>query len=150
MLNKLVRHKWRFVFFVLFVFGLAAVRAFEKHLFYDPFISFFKKEFYAEELPHANTIWLSISMLFRYSLNSLLSLGIIYVLFKDWKLVRFSAFLFALFFVLAMSLFLGILVFSRNENLLPMFYARRFIIQPILVLLFVPAFYFQRKAAVSQ
>lgn len=149
MLNKVLRHKWRIFLFVLFVVGLASVRALESHLFYDPFISFFKKEFYGKELPYANTMWLSINMLFRYSLNSVLSLGIIYVLFKDWKLVRFSAVLFAFFFVLAMSLFLGILIFSRNENLLPMFYARRFIIQPIMVLLFVPAFYFQRKAIVS-
>ncbi|MFY7665522.1 exosortase F system-associated membrane protein [Flavobacterium sp.] len=150
MLNKLLQHKLRVLLFAVFVVLLAAVRAFENDLFYDPFIYFFKKDFYGKQLPHANTMLLSLSMLFRYSLNTLFSLGIIYALFKDWKLVRFSAILYGIFFLVAMFIFLAILVWTRNENLMPMFYARRFIIHPILVLLFVPAFYFQRNTIVKQ
>ncbi len=121
------------------------VRFYENVLFYDPFLVYFKGDFNNMPLPEFTAFRLILSLLFRYSLNMLISLGLIYVIFKDPVMLRFSFVLyFIAFVVLIVALFLVIKIYGSNNNLL-LFYIRRFIIQPIFVLLFIPAFYFQKR-----
>ncbi|MEY2869286.1 MAG: hypothetical protein RIR01_1769 [Bacteroidota bacterium] len=121
------------------------VRFYENVLFYDPFLAYFKGDFNNMPLPDFDSFRLILSLLFRYGLNMLISLGLIYVIFKDPVMLRFSFLLyFIAFVVLIVALFLVIKIYGSNNNLL-LFYIRRFIIQPIFVLLFIPAFYFQKR-----
>ncbi|MBF2082162.1 exosortase F system-associated protein, partial [Flavobacterium psychrophilum] len=51
-----------------------------------------------------------------------------------------------LFLVLLMIGFYIVLNFFDESQKTILFYIRRFIIQPIFILLFIPAFYFQKKS----
>ena len=131
------------VFSLLLCFVL--VRFYENILFYDPFLDYFKSDFNNLPLPEFDTFKLILNLLFRYSLNTGISLGLIYVIFKDSMMIRFSVLLYSIAFVLLLiTMFLVIHIYGSENNLL-LFYVRRFLIQPIFVLLFIPAFYFQKR-----
>jgi exosortase F-associated protein len=145
MLKILFAHKFKVVSILFFVLMLVLVRAYENSLFYDPFLEYFKKDFNNLPLPQYNPLYLVIGLAFRYGLNSLLSLGIIYSVFKDVNMIKFVSILYTLFFVFLMFSFFLIIYVYENQNNMMLFYIRRFLIQPIFVLLFIPAFYYQMK-----
>lgn len=130
---------------VLLIALFAVIRMFENQLFYDPFLDFFKSEFQLLPLPTFDGFRLFMSLFLRYLLNSIVSLAIIYVAFKEVELVKFSAVLYGIFYVILTIVFFSIIHFYGNTNNLLLFNIRRFLIQPIFVLLFVPAFYYQKK-----
>ena len=144
MLKKLNKHKFRISLLFLSLFGLIFIRSFESQLFYDPFLAFFKLEYQNKSLPEFDGISLFFGLFFRYSLNTLVSLGIIYLLFKQLPLVRFAMLLYTIFFVVLIVLFFGLLYFSNEPDYLILFYIRRFLIQPLFLVLFIPAFYYQQ------
>jgi exosortase F-associated protein len=136
--------KFKIVLLFLLVLLLACVRGFENQLFSDPFLNYFKENSTTMPLPSFDFFRLFIVLLLRYTLNTIFSLGIIYVLFKEIKMVKFASVLYVFFFILLISgFFLAIYIFDNHNSLL-LFYIRRFIIQPIFLLLFVPAFYYQK------
>ncbi|MEZ7504714.1 exosortase F system-associated protein [Flavobacterium sp. Arc2] len=137
-------HKLRIVLGLVFVVLLAVVRAYEYQLFYDPFLNYFKSDFNTLPLPSFDSFQLTMGLLFRYGLNTALSLGLIYVLFKDSGMIKFASMLYAFFFLVLVSLFYIIIYFYGAHNNLMLFYVRRFLIQPIFVILFIPAFYYQK------
>jgi exosortase F-associated protein len=145
MLQKLLNNKVRLVQFIFLVTLLVLVRAFEDQLFYDPFLDYFKNDFTNLPLPIFNSFRLFLGLLFRYGLNTVISLGVIYVLFKEIEMAKFATVLYSFFFLILIVAFFFIIYFSREHNNLVLFYVRRFLIQPIFVLLFVPAFYFQKQ-----
>ena len=120
---------------------LICVRVFETKLFYDPLLAFFKYE--SKVMPQYDSFKLFLGLFFRYMLNSAISVGILWLAFKDVQVVKLSVALFAgLFVLLAAALFI-VLGFDK-PNLLSVFYIRRFLIQPFLLILFLPAFYYQK------
>jgi exosortase F-associated protein len=145
MLQKLLNNKVKVLLVIIFVLLLACVRAFEDALFYDPFSEYFKSDYLNLAFPEFDAWQLLFGMAFRYFLNSILSLAIIYVLFSDLALTKFAAFLYVAFFVILIIGLLALLQFSDNSNNFMLFYVRRFLIQPVLLLLFVPAFYYQKQ-----
>ncbi|UOX35626.1 exosortase F system-associated protein [Flavobacterium sediminilitoris] len=120
------------------------IRTFERTLFYDPFLSFFKSEYHKKELPEFNTLKLFLNLLIRYTLNTILSLSILYLLFKQKKIVVFSSWLYFWLFVVLILIFFSILMFDAKPNYLMLFYVRRFLIQPLFLILFIPAFYYNK------
>jgi exosortase F-associated protein len=144
MLKILLTHKFRFILAILFVLSFVLIRFYEDKLFYDPFLNYFKSDFNALPLPVYNSFYLFIGLLFRYGLNTVLSLGLIFVLFKDVEIVKFTTFLYAFFFVVLIFSFYAIIYFYGEHNNLMLFYVRRFLIQPIFILFFIPAFYYQK------
>ena len=123
--------------------GLLAVRMFEDALFYDPLLEFFRSNYSERDLPAMDTMKLIIHIGFRFLLNTMGSLLILYVLFQKKSMVIFSAGLYVLFFIVLLLLFLLFLNISEQGSYMALFYLRRFLIQPVLLLLLVPAFYFQ-------
>lgn len=121
---------------------LVGVRFFQEQLFYDPLVAFFKQE--NKILPEYDTFRLFASLFFRYALNSAISLAIIWLFFKNRPILRLSAILYGVFFIVLIAAFF-IIIASEDVNLLLLFYIRRFIIQPLFLILFIPAFYYQRK-----
>ncbi|WP_414000211.1 exosortase F system-associated membrane protein [Flavobacterium sp. W1B] len=144
MLKILLKHKIRIVFGLFFILLFALVRAFEDYLFYDPFLSYFRSDFSGLSLPSYSPIKLFFGLLFRYSLNCLISIALIYALFKDVSMAKFALFLYLLFFLILIFCFYAIIYFYGETNNLMLFYVRRFLIQPLFALLFIPAFYYQK------
>jgi exosortase F-associated protein len=145
MLKTLFAHKFRVVSVLFFILLLVLVRVYENYLFYDPFLDYFKNDFNKLPLPDFNSFDLVLGLMYRYGLNTFFSLGIIYSVFKEIDMIKFVAFLYALFFILLIISFFLIIYFYGNQNNMMLFYVRRFLIQPIFVLLFLPAFYYQKK-----
>lgn len=144
MLQKILNNKLRLVQFLFLVVLLVLIRAFENQLFYDPFLDFFKKDFAKLRLPSFNSFQLFLGLLFRYTLNTALSLGIIYVLFKEVMMVKFAFVLYYFLFMILIVSFFYIIFFTRENHNWILFYIRRFLIQPVFLLLFVPGFYYQK------
>ena len=142
MLNNLKENKFKIFIAVVVVLGFALIRTFERKLFYDPFLQYFKADFHSSPYPEVETLKLFWSLFLRYFLNSALSLWLIFGLFKDRDIFKFSLFVYGLFLVLFLAGFYIILEYFPNGGWL-LFYVRRFLIQPILVLLFIPGFYYQ-------
>lgn len=143
MLSRLLlENKYKFFGAILVVLGLALIRMFELQLFYDPFLNYFQNDFKNLPYPQVDKLKLFGSLFFRYILNSILSLILIYVLFQNRDFLKFSTLLYSLFLLILIIAFFIVLDFFPTASWL-LFYVRRFIIQPILVLLFIPAFYYQ-------
>jgi exosortase F-associated protein len=53
--------------------------------------------------------------------------------------------LYLLFFIILVIAFIFILFYNGETNKMGLFYVRRFIIQPLFLLLFLPAFYYQKQ-----
>ncbi|TMM30038.1 exosortase F system-associated protein [Polaribacter aestuariivivens] len=129
---------------IILVLLLFVIRAFSEELFYDPLIEYFKNDYLYSKIPKIDVWHLMIDMLFRYILNSLVSLGIIWVLFERKDYLKFTGFfLMAAFTVLIIAFVLLLRNQFENGYLLP-FYIRRFIIHPLFLLLLLPAFYYQK------
>ena len=144
MLRELIKNKRRLFFIGLALLGLILVRAFEDDLFYDPFLSFFKTDYQNKQLPDLNYFLLFGNLLLRYALNTFFSLIIIRLLFNERNLMLFSGYLFIFLFVILVIVFFGLLHFSDQPDYLILFYIRRFLIQPLFLVLFIPAFYYQQ------
>ncbi len=135
----------KIVLVVILLVCLVAIRAFASSLFYDPLIAFFKTNHITEALPEMNIPKLLLNLSLRFWLNTVISLAILWVFFKKRDIVKLSAFLFGITFILLISVFYVLLKTSENESYMLLFYVRRFLIHPIFLLLLIPAFYFQRN-----
>jgi exosortase F-associated protein len=140
-----LNHQIRIAFAFLFVLFLVVIRAYEDVLFYDPFLNFFKGDCHNLPMPEIDNFKLFMGILFRYFLNSFLSLAIIYVLFKDIDALKFAAILYLIFFIILILAFFLVLSCFDEPSKMALFYIRRFLIQPIFLLLFLPAFYYQKR-----
>ena len=130
---------------ITLVMALVFIRIFENNIFYDPLIAYFKGNFNATPLPKMHQIKLFASLGFRYYLNSIISLGIIYLLFKNAKTTKLALLLYIVLGSILLISFVFILQFFFFFYKMNLFYIRRFIIQPLFLILFVPAFYYQTK-----
>ena len=124
---------------------LMLVRAYGSFLFYDPFIAYFRHDYLIAPIPEYDTLKLFLSLFLRYTLNTVISLLIIYLAFQKKGLVRFSVrFYTAAFIVLSVVYYLLLQIGFENGHLFG-FYVRRFLIHPVFVLILLPAFYYQKK-----
>jgi exosortase F-associated protein len=124
---------------------LISIRIFENQLFYDPFLDYFKGEYTNLPIPKIIVLKLFFSLGIRYYLNSVLSLGLLYLIFSESQMVKFSILLFMVLGSFLMISFFFTLNFFGEENKMLLFYIRRFLIQPIFILLFIPGFYYQKR-----
>jgi exosortase F-associated protein len=145
MLKKIWNHKIRVGSALIFVVFLALIRAYEDQLFYDPFLTYFKLNYYNLPLPEVDFLSLYANLTLRFVLNSLISLAIIFILFKDKDAIQFASFLYLLFYIILIIAFFGLLYYKGETDKMALFYIRRFLIQPLFLLLFLPAFYFQQQ-----
>jgi len=145
MLQKILNNKIHIIQLLFLILLLVLVRAFENQLFYDPFLNFFKQDFTAVPVPNINAFRLFLGLLFRYVLNSSVSLAIIYVLFAEIKMIKFAFVLYCFFFLFLIVLLFFIIYFTNENHIWLLFYVRRFLIQPIFLMLFIAGFYYQKQ-----
>jgi exosortase F-associated protein len=123
---------------------LIVIRGFAAELFYDPLIEYFQNNYLYKKMPDIDTGHLVGDMLLRYSLNSLISLGVIWLTFQRKAYVKFSVFFLMLAFIILIVAFVFLIRGSLESGYLLPFYIRRFIIHPLFLLLLLPAFYYQQ------
>lgn len=145
MLNKIYSQGIKLILAFGLLLCFVLVRFYESSLFYDPFLAYFKSNFNQMPLPDFETFRLVLSLVFRYGLNMLISLLLIYLIFKDRMMIRFSVLLYLIAFLFLITSFFLVIHFYGSQNNFLLFYIRRFLIQPLFVLLFIPAFYFQKR-----
>lgn len=145
MQKEIRRNRKTIVLVALAVLSLIFIRFLESNLFYDPFAFYFKNDYLSLPFPKFEGLTLFLSMTMRYAVNSALSLLIIFWLFKDWELTKFVAILYTIFFLFLIIAFFGLILYTDQYNNFILFYVRRFLIQPILLLLFIPAIFYQRR-----
>lgn len=141
----LIKSKRRLFWILLFISGLISIRAFERDWFYDPFLDFFKDNYQNQDLPKYEGMKLFFGLLLRYFLNSFFSVLIIQTLFRQKSITNLTILLLIIFFLILISVLFGLLLFSKQPDYLVLFYVRRFLIQPLFLMLFVPAFFYQKK-----
>ena len=129
---------------VLFLL-LVLIRVFEDQLFYDPYLQFFKNDYLYIDNPRREVFKLIVFTTFRYVLNTVISLGILYVIFKDKSVIKFSIIIYAIAYIILLVLFLYFVLNPKQEDYYLFFNIRRFLIQPILLILLLPAFYYNKK-----
>ena len=130
---------------ILCVALLVLIRAFESELFYDPLLAYFHGNFTALPIPSVDLGKLIGSAAFRFLLNSAASLLLLWSLFPQKGLFRLASMIYAVIFILLIIAFWMLMAFSPDSKL-AIFYVRRFLIQPILLLVLIPAFYFQVRS----
>jgi len=123
-------------------FLLILVRLFSYKMLYDPFIEYFKHDYLNQPIPEFNNYRLFFNMLTRYTINSIISLAIIWVAFERIQFIRFSVKFYVIAFIFLSFAFFTILNGELKQGYLLAFYLRRFIIHPLFVLILLPAFYF--------
>ncbi len=139
-------NKWlRYILATGLVFCLILVRRFENDLFYDPFLAYFKSDFYSIPFPEYNLGKIILHILFRYFLNSFLTILIIGLIFWKMKYVKYSAYILIAFLAILLPLYVYNIEteFKMGENI--GFYIRRFLIQPYLLLILIPAFFYHQQ-----
>lgn len=129
---------------LLGIVGLVSIRAAEEFLFYDPFLQFFHEANKSSAFPHFEWGPLILNHLFRFILNLIFSLLIVQAFFsrKDWTLQ--AALLITLAFAITFPLYLYCIYDHFEIGYLFSFYVRRFVIQPLIVLLIIPLFYYRK------
>ncbi|MDH3381293.1 MAG: exosortase F system-associated protein, partial [Flavobacteriaceae bacterium] len=120
-----MRRIFQILIIVILVAFLAIIRSFSTEIFYDPLTLFYKHDYLSSSLPDFDLIKLSINIVYRYTLNSIISLAIIYMLFKRKDFVYFSVWVFIIGFFVFIIPFYFFIENYEKENYLLLFYVRR-------------------------
>ncbi len=139
-------NRFRHVFAIAVVILLISVRLFEQEWFPEKFIDYFASGNYMKSSLPVLRFEDYFSIFLRYSVNSILSVILLQLLFKDARLT-----LWAVKFFIYSGVILGILFVLTVQWIRPVdyrivFYLRRMLIQPVGLFLLLPVFYFIREA----
>lgn len=132
------------ILIIIGIAGLIGVRFLEDRIFYDPFIAYFQ---------HLNTAtfpsfeWGKIiaHYLFRFALNLGFSLVVVQGFFGNKKWTKQAGILILIFFLITFPIYLYCIFSAFSWGELLAFYMRRFVIQPLILLLIIPMFYYRKK-----
>ncbi|MCA6066868.1 exosortase F system-associated protein [Chryseobacterium sp. RG1] len=127
------------------IFGLVSVRMLEDKLFYDPFLNYFHEAVKNIDFPSFEWGKLILGHFFRFILNLLFSCLIIQCLFKNKEWTVQGAILITIIFAITFPIYLYCIYDKFEIGYLFSFYMRRFVIQPLVLLLIVPLFYYRKQ-----
>ncbi len=127
------------------VCGLVGVRMIEDSIFYDPFLNYFHEANKNVIFPEFEWGKLIVSHIFRFVLNLFFSCIIIQFLFKNKEWTVQGAVLITIIFAITFPIYLYCIYDRFEIGYLFSFYMRRFVIQPLILLLIVPLFYYRKQ-----
>lgn len=127
------------------VVGLVSVRALEDKIFYDPFLNYFHEANKNLSFPPFEWGKLITGHLFRFILNLFFSCVIIHFIFKNKEWTIQGALLITIIFAITFPIYLYCIYDRFEIGYLFSFYMRRFVIQPLILLLIVPMFYYRKQ-----
>jgi exosortase F-associated protein len=125
--------------------GLVGVRMLEDKIFYDPFLSYFHEANKNSTFPEFEWLKLIVGHVFRFLLNLFFSCAIIHFLFKNKEWTVQGAILISIIFAITFPIYLYCIYVRFEIGYLFSFYMRRFVIQPLILLLIVPLFYYRKQ-----
>jgi exosortase F-associated protein len=131
------------IILILFLL-LVLIRYFEDQLFYDPYLLFFKNDYLYMDYPRREVFKLTAFTSLRYLLNSVISLGILYMAFKDKGIIKFSGLIYIASYFVLIIIFLFFVINPKQDDYYLFFNLRRFLIQPLILLILLPAFYYHK------
>jgi len=123
---------------------LVLIRYFEEDLFYDPYLEFFKNDYLYIDSPRRETAKLVFFTTLRFCVNTLISLALLYVVYKSKSIVKFSIIIYLFGYIFLLLAFLYFVINPRQEDYYLFFNIRRFLIQPIILIILLPAFYYHK------
>lgn len=129
---------------ILGIFGLIGVRALEDIIFYDPFLNYFHEANKRATFPDFDGLKLILNHLFRFFLNLFFSAMVVYFIFKNKKWTLQAIVLMGIVFVITFPIYLYCIYSKFEIGYLFSFYMRRFVIQPLILLLIIPLFYYRK------
>lgn len=130
---------------ILGIAGLMSVRILEDKLFYDPLLAYFHDSNENMKLPQVEWTKLIFGHLSRFVLNLIFSCVIIHFIFKNKQWTQQGALLIFIVFAITFPIYLFCIDNNFEIGYLFSFYMRRFVIQPLILLLIVPIFYYRKK-----
>ncbi|NVK53092.1 MAG: exosortase F system-associated protein [Flavobacteriaceae bacterium] len=139
-----MRRQLKYILIIGLVLLLFLIRAYEKKLFYDPLIVYFQNDYLYTTIPEINIWKLVVDLLFRFVLNSLITLAIIYLFFNEIKFVKFTGFFLMTSFIVLIVVFVVLLRAQFEQGYLFPFYIRRFLVHPLFLLILFPALYYYK------
>jgi exosortase F-associated protein len=127
------------------ILGLIGIRVLEGNLFYDPFLDYFHEA--RKNIPFPSFEWrkLIAGHLFRFVLNLFFSCLVIHFWFKNRQWTIQGALLILIIFLITFPIYLYCIYDRFDIGYLLSFYMRRFVIQPLILLLIIPMFYYRRQ-----
>ncbi len=131
---------------ILGIFGLIGVRMMEDRLFYDPFLDYFHLANKDAVFPDFVWFKLVLNYLFRFLLNLILSAVVVHFIFKNKQWTVQAMVLMLIVFAITFPLYLYAISTKFEIGYLFSFYMRRFVIQPLILLLIIPMFYYRKHA----
>ena len=135
---------YNWIFAILGILGLIGIRMVEGDLFYDPFLEYFHEA--NKQIAVPEFVWskLILNHLFRFLLNLICSAIILQAIFNNKKWTVQGIVLMILVFAITFPVYLYCLHTELEIGYLFTFYMRRFVIQPIILLLIIPLFYYRK------
>ncbi|WP_347922769.1 exosortase F system-associated protein [Pontimicrobium sp. SW4] len=138
-------HKWlKYILILVLVFLLALIRFFEDYLFYDPYLQFFENDYLYIDSPRRETLKLVLFTTLRYILNSIISISILFIAFKSKSVVKFATIIYVIAYLFLLAAFLYFVINPKQEDYYLFFNIRRFLIQPLILVVLLPAFYYNK------
>lgn len=129
--------------------GLIGVRGLEESLFYDPFLGYFHEANKNIEIPSFEWGKLILGHLFRFALNLFFSCLIIQGIFKNKQWTIQGAVMMMIVFAIALPIYFYCIYDQFGIGYLFSFYMRRFVIQPLIILLIIPMFYYRKQMMIK-
>ena len=141
---------YNWIFAILGILGLIGIRMVEGDLFYDPFLEYFHEA--NKQIAVPEFVWskLITNHLFRFLLNLICSAIILQAIFNNKKWTVQGIVLMILVFAITFPVYLYCLHTELEIGYLFTFYMRRFVIQPIILLLIIPLFYYRKMLLKSK
>lgn len=134
---------WFFV--IIGIFGLFSIRMLESQLFYDPFLHYFHEANKNALFPDFEGTKLVLNYLFRFLLNLFFSAVVVHFIFKNKEWTIQAVVLMIIVFAITLPLYLYCIHTKFEVGYLFSFYMRRFVIQPLILLLIIPLFYYRKN-----
>lgn len=133
---------------ILVIAGIAAligVRVVEDQIFYDPFLEYFGQADKKASFPEFEWLPLILNHFFRFLLNLIFSAVIIHFMFRKLKWTVQAIVMMMIVFAVTFPIYLYCIHTKFEIGYLFSFYMRRFVIQPLILLLIIPLFYYRKQ-----
>jgi len=136
-----VKNKW---LVLIGIVGLVLIYVFQMELFYDPLNSFrFNPK--NPQSPEIDAWKLVFSKTIRYILNDSFALLVIWGLFENKKYMKFAVAIFMIGFLVLLPVYLFLVTNFYLETQSFLNHLHRLVLNPALIMLLIPAFYYQQS-----
>ena len=123
---------------------MVLVYVFQIELFYDP-LNHFQFNPKDPQVPQIDTWKLVFSKAFRYLLNDVLGLMVIWGLFQNRTYLQFAVYVFLFGFFILLPIYLVLVTNFYVEARPFLNHLHRVVLNPVLMMLLIPAFYCQQS-----